>query len=681
MAEITYDMDRIVNLPITIPVTPEQIEELSREVFQVGPFEGKCPRPNCHTCYVWSKAEGRKVPRPLRLFPEQAADLITFRTTGRGLWGNPVGTGKSATCQIIAMEALKIQHDARILLLIPSSVTKQFAMRDIPWARTHLAGFQPTWKVLHGKSVGVRRSMVIRKQGGVYVMPFSLLSQEDSRALLEMIDPDMIIVDEAQHLRGNAAMQRRFWSMVDGYSRRGDDPPAGVAMSGTLQVSSPQDYHPVARWTLGELSPLPRLVVECQNWAAILRSGSDKKNPLMAPDQYELMLPLLEWARRNFPEHAEDLKGTSIRAARTAYKLRFRSCPGVVPMTEDVDVIPMSIQNLPAPDFPRACKDLLDAVKVDWLSPDGRVLTYSLEQHQVMSQLSAGFYLKHYWPESHPKLREAKACFKAREEYFKALRGFLTSGASGRLKLDTPKQVGRYHADKGEIKGFGYLYDMWKEWHDLMVEGMPEQLVQIVLIDDFKIRQSVTWAKKYAKPGGIIWCEHKLFGDLVAQAVAKAGMKVLRKDAGASWIPHDGSGNFVCVADRRSHYEGKNLQYDHQHQLMLQWVRPQAHLEQMLGRLNRRGQAAESLICHTSRNCEFDHQAVAATLLDTVYDVQTMGGNKKLLLADWDPMPLEYPPDFLREQGFRLLQDRKSGDEDSEGEDSEECNRLTDDEE
>lgn len=653
-------MRRIVGLPIMAPPTEQEIEDLSREVFLAGPFEGRCKKKNCHTCFRRDKATGELIPVPLRLFPEQAADLLAFRRTGRGLFCNRVGSGKSATCMLIAMEAFKIQDDARILLLIPASVTKQFATRDLSWARNHLSGWAPKWVVLHGKAAAARTALA-RSGPGVYVLSFSLLSQEDSRALLELINADMVIVDEAQHLRGKSAMQKRFWEWINGYVRRGEEPPAGVAMSGSLQTSTPSDYHPTARWVLGELSPLPRLVVECQNWANVLRSGSDKKTPLLAPDQYQLFKPLIDWARRNFPEAQKDLEGTAIRVARTAYKLRFRSTPGVVPINEDQLGISIEISNLPEVKPNASCRKLMDQVKTDWLAPDGRVLTYSIEQHEILRQLTAGFYLKHYWPEKHPRLQAAKACFKAREEYHKALREFLSSSLSSKLRLDTPKQVGRYHAQTGAIDSYEYLYDLWVEWHDLMDEGLPEQLVKLVMVDDFKTGQAVRWAKKYAKPGGIVWVEHKLFGDLVALKLKEAGLKVLRKDQGASWLHGDGSEKFVCVADRRSHYEGKNLQH-HQNQLMLQWCRPQAHMEQLIGRLHRPKQEAERLIIHTSRNTEFEHMAVAATLLDTVYDKQTMGGDKKLLLADWEPAPVEYPPDFLREQGFRLLQNKKPGD-------------------
>jgi hypothetical protein len=683
-------MNRIVSLPISDPVTPEEIEALSREVLQAAPFEGACDMPGCKTCDT-----------PLRLFSEQAADLRAFRTYGCGFWANKVGSGKSTTAMLIAQEAFALDPDTRVLLLVPASVVRQFFKRDIPWGRKHLthpkgANLVRWWYDLQGMDANHRRAVARAKKPGVYVLPYSQLSQEDARVILELVDAELVIADECQHLRGDNAKQRRFWEWVE--SR--DEPPIGVGMSGTVQTASPSDYHRTIRWCLGDLSPLPRTVMESQHWSAILRATADRcpdwcpgpgssacSHRDMDPEQYARMLPLLEFARKNFPteqDHGEDCprppegcrcpkaaQGTSIRAARAAYKLRFRSCPGVVPMSDDALGVGLEISNLPCPMPNAQTQELMDAVKRDWISPDGRILTYGLEQHQVLSQLTCGFWIRHYWPEAHPKLREVQRAYRLREDYHKLLRPFFSSAISRKLELDTPRQVGRWHADKGSTHGaFDHLYEAWTDWKEidrrLEPSEKPEKVMlsELVMVDTFKVDLAVAWARKHRE--GIIWCEHTLFADVVHAALVNAALKrvnVLRKAQGASWLRSDGSHGSICVANRKAHHEGKNLQ-DHQHQLFLQWCRPQSHMEQLLGRVHRIGQKAERLVVHTARVTEFDHMTVCATLWDTVYDKQTQGGSKKLLFADWDPLPVEYPPDFLRERGFRLSANESEEDED-----------------
>lgn len=587
----------------------------------------------------------------------------------------PVGSGKTATGILTAMHAFALDPEARVLLTLPAATTKQLLERDIPWARSHLVGWVPRWISFYKQPFPVRSALAKRRQPGVYILPYSLFSEEDARHLLELIDADLVIADEAQHLRGTRKSARavRFWQWIEGFQKRREDPPLGVAMSGTMQTSTPADYHRLIRWTLRESSPLPRPVVEAQAWSKILRSRSEEEadvgadgcrrvNPYLSPEDHERMLHLLSWARKNFPQEA--LTGddsTTIRAARTAYKLRFRCAPGVVPMGENDLGVALRIENLSVPEPSRVLSDMIDEVDRSWTGPDGTVLSYAIQKVQVLSQLTAGFYLRHYWPEPSERfplerLRASQKAFRASQFYAPELRRFLASRDSSKLRLDTPRQVGKHHAVKGEIDGWPILYELWSKWRELDEELEPSEkptkarLTSLELVDPYKINCALAWAKR--KKHGIIWVEHRLFGDAVFRALATEGLYPLRKEEGDEWLPGDGSKGRIVVAGRKAHGEGKNLQHDHRNQLFLQWCRPQHSMEQLLGRVHRLGQKADEVVVHTVRVTEFDHQVVSATLWDTVYDQQTMGGAKKLLIADWDPLPPEYPPDFLRERGL-----------------------------
>src|SRR5690606_30631876 len=163
---------------------------------------------------------------------------------------------------------------------------------------------------------------------------------------------------------------------------------------------------------------------------------------------------------------------------------------------------------------------------------------------------------------------------------------------------------------------------------------------------DYKIRHAVKWAKKI-KRGGILWCHHQAVMDRLSKALVEAGLNVLVKGGGATWAHNDGSEGFFCVASISAHYQGKNLQH-HTNQLIVQFPRSATVAEQLLGRTHRTGQKAERLVVNTCNTIEFDHEQLAATLQDAVYDAETMAeGQRKLLVADWNPLPKTYPPEFL----------------------------------
>lgn len=669
---LTDEMERILSLPVWDPVSDKEIQTLSREWIQAGPLEGRCDcKKSCRG-------------KPMRLQPEQAAGIASFRKTGRGFACAGVGKGKTALGIMVAKEALTIDPTARILLLVPAANCKQFIVQDIPWSRTHLTGPEIRLKNFYKANEHLRQSMASSGEPGVYLVPHSLLSEEDARALLERINADLVIVDEAHFLKGRAsARNRRFWDWVAAAERRDPDelPPAGFVMSGTMQTNTPADYHAIMRWTLGSLSVLPTSVMESMEWSQILRAGSDAKRHVqdcdkkgcacprkrhLSPEEYDRLNPLLRWAKKTFPKEA--IKGTTKRAARRAYKLRLRSAPGIVPMSKDDLGTGLRLENLDVPEPGKALQALIDELDRSWTTPDGDVLTYGIEKHQVMSQLTAGFYLKHTWPERHPKVRQAIKAHEAKQEYLRALRPFFASALARKNNLDTPLQAGKYWSEHGPLRKAEGLYELWAEWKELQEEDLPERDVSLVMVDDYKIELAWRWAKKHGKPGGIIWVEHTLFGNEVVRQLAKAGVKgLVRKEEGDDWLQNDGSEEMICVAGRRAHGTGKNLQH-HRNQLLVQWCRPANHFEQLMGRCHRPGQEADELTVHTVNVTDHDHMTVAATLLDTVYDQQTMGGNRKLLLAKWDPLPVDYPPDFLRERGYRLSQDRKPGDDEPEEE-------------
>lgn len=651
---MSIEMARILNLPVKKEITPEQHEAISKELIQKKPYEGRCECGNVITC--GNPKQGVPL-KPLRLLQDQAEGVLAVRNLKRMFGDIKVGGGKTALAYLAASEYFKHKKDARILYLLPPNLVKPLRTRHEPWARRHLNVWVPAWIHYHGKPASVRAAYAKVRAPGVHVVPYSLLSEKDAAMLLEAIDADYVIADEAHTISGEARTGRNaaFWAWCK------EQDPYGVVMSGTMSKTNPRDSYRLARWILRDKAPVPRTFVDMEKWSEVLRSDSEEKGKIPRKKLKEFRR-LVQWARRRFPDRMVDLSA-SARTVRMAYQLRFNSAPGVVSSAGQAPLgVGLEIVNFPAKDMGRELRDLLNDLDVNWLTPDGILLTYAVEKLEVFRQLTCGFYLKHYWDMKKPRIEEAIAAHEARLEYRAELRNFLKSTRAKHMRLYIPSAVGKYHETHGAIKNWRNLYDLWLRWKELQVEGLPKQSVKFVKIDDYKVKAIVQWAKAHKKRGGVIWVHHHGFAKWIHDELVKADIKPVIKSSGDSWDLGDGSEGRIVVASEGAFYQGQNLQH-YQAQIIAQWLRTSTRMEQLLGRLHREGQQAESVQTCTLLHTEFDHMQVYATILDTCYVKQIQGGEPKLLVADWDEEPREFPADFLRERGFKLKQDGASDDD------------------
>lgn len=633
------EMNRIRDLPVVLPPTAEEIEALSEEFITPKAFSGRCK------CGMPSCRDGK----PIRLNPDQAFGVRTFRTHRRGFFDIDVGKGKTALAQICSSLWFAKRPESRVLYMLPPNLVKELFNYHIRWARTHLNTWIPRWINLHGKASQVRTALVSSGQPGIYVMPFTLLSEEGATALLEHIDADLVIIDEAHTLGGgrDTGRTKAFWPWC---KARG---PRGVVMSGSFSRQSPEDYHPLASWVLGDKSPLPRLVVDTQVWTAALESRASER-PL-SPEIIQAMRPLVNWAISEFPQEFEDHKWTT-RTIRLAYQHRFRSAPGVVKSIEGQGIPNgLAIVNWKCAEPNTKLAKMLQELEDDWVTPDGDEKSHAIEILEVARQLSAGFFLRHYWDMNLPGAEQAVVAFERRREYASILRDFLKSPRARNMELHVPHAVGNHMKREGAIKNWDHMYEAWKDWKEVYHKDLPRRSTKPVRVDPFKVKAVVEWAKAHREKGGIIWAHHHEFGDWIVEALRAVGIKPHRKMTGDPWQAGDSSDGQIVVASIGAFGQGKNLQH-YEHQILGQWCRTAPRMQQLLGRLHRQGQRAETVVAHTLRVTDFDHQQAYATLLDTIYDKQTHGGDRKLLIAEWRPRPREYPADFLRERGFGLGQ-------------------------
>lgn len=642
------DIDRIVSLPIIPEISAEEAEEVSRRWLLAPAFE-----------------------KGHRLLLTQAEGIQAFENFGAGFFKLGVGWGKTGLSLLCAEHAYRSGAE-RLLLFVPSSVYPQLVKQDIRFWRNMFSLSVPIHR-LGNQSVKMRKRIVDTQRNGLYIMPFSLLSRQDSLHMLRAIDPDLIIADEAHGFKNRSSgRSKKLFGWREERIAEEREVPNFVAMSGTMTSKSIKDYHHLITWALAGGSPLPMSASLAKAWGAVIDSGS----VLGDDNQTGPLKQLVNWARENFPD--EVFKPT-VSDFRRAYKLRLTTAPGVVSTGDQEIGTSLTITTLDCEGQGDELMGLVNKVREDNKTPNGDVIEHAMQEFKWLSELTAGFYNELLWPTPErlagrtwvldgveitftdksavEALELAMEHHERHQVYSKELRAYLKESPLGQ---DTPMEVARVINQHPESMPdeLVMFYENMRETKDESIErfGMlVERESHVHRVDDFKILKSVEWAQclSDAGEGGILWFWHNGIGRWLRDEIQAAGIDMLYcpagKDANEEIIDHANKDR-VIVASIGAHSIGKNLQH-FEHQLFVQWPRVATTAEQTLGRTHRTGQMADELVVYRFDTTAFDTINFAACLNDAVYNHQSTGDRQKVVYANYDPMPTVFSPEFLREQG------------------------------
>lgn len=632
------EITRIIDLPIERTELPaEEVERISRD-----------------NLLATSYAKGK------RLLEPQARAIVAYDKVGGGFFPIGVGWGKTGISLMVAERAWK-KGLKNIVLQVPPSITSQLVNHDIGWWR-QVVPLSVPFHVLAGKPKAQRLKMARSGRVGCYIIPYSMLSTEDSVELLDSIAPQLVICDEGHNLKNfSAARTRRLMNYIEKAK------PELVVASGTITDKGVEDYHHLISAALGKGSPLPLSHMLAMQWGTVLNSGAQPSEA-----QAGSLMPLIEWARSNFPH--EDIPPI-VSGFRRAYRLRLTTAPGVVATGDQEIGVSLTITNqaIEQPDRWEGFDELtglISLVEDEYVTPNGDEIQHAIHTHKWLSELSCGFYNELTWPEpgvlakrrsitvedAAQQLELAVKHHKAQQVYNKDLREFLIYGRTP-AGVDTPRAVGQA-ISQGRLEGIpSKLVELWRKAHAMVFEGMPERDSRAVRICSFKIDAAVNWARQLPKgEGGLVWYYHNEVGEWIVEVAKAAGLPVLHCPAGDNEKIRDPkNADKVLVASVMAHGEGKNLQH-FQHQFIVQWPRSARVAQQMLGRCHRTGQTADELVVWRADTMPFDVLNFAACLNDAVYQQQTTGVRQKMVFCNYDPLPLVFSPEFLREQGLQPQQ-------------------------
>lgn len=639
------DTARICSNPVHHMMIPEEFEAFNHKALLATAL-----RPG----FVW---KGITYPQGFRFLQHQGNAIKEFRDIyDRGDKGGffPLGVGRGKTNACLSMANYAYTHHTapsrRILYVLPPHLCHQLTGRDIRDARSIIPFNMPV-HVLHGKSEAARALIADRKAPGLYIFPYSLLSTKDTNSLLEAIEPEGIICDEA-HLLANmhSARTKRLFRYIE--SRQ----PWGVALSGTITSKAVKDYQHLTTWTLRNNSPLPLSRPLAEEWGLTIDAEA-----VVGMRPHGGLETLRQWAQGNFPDELFETDPTTADY-RKAYRLRLSHSKGVVSSGADSLGTSLTLCNRPVANHEKhndwlKLKELLDGVTQRWVTPNGDEIDHAIHTWKWIYELSAGFYNQLLWPEpssrhSQEEIDAAIAHHELGQVYHSALRGYLQR--SRNPDTDTPFKVGSHFQMHKGAGNLPYpLYEAWAEWKSAAFEGMPVRYSKPVRVCDYKIAAACMWAFELpAGEGGIIWCHNLELAAWVHESLSSCGLKSIALPSDEQIEnPNAGKDGTIMVLSIKRYCEGKNLQH-FQHQAVLQWPRQARTAEQMLGRTHRTGQKSDELFVYSFDTLDEDHLNRAASISDSLYIHQSLGVAQKQIFCNYDPEPLIFPGEVLRERGL-----------------------------
>lgn len=598
--------------------------------------------------------------------------------------GNGIVLHNSATAIMCADLFFKrTQGRGKALLLLPSQLYLEMVKYHIPWARRRLAIGIPYYGLV-GKSAQKRFDLAKSDYRGLYIMGYSQLSGRDADHILRAMDPDLVICDEAWYLHNkSSARTKRLFRWIEWRESTKKGKPKGVALTGTITQKSILEYWHVLAWCLDTQAPVPLLQGLVRDWSLVLDTDAFMRAEL--PEKHRKMIsPIVSWARRHFPkEAAAGRLMSNVAGFRCAYRLRLTSAPGVVSSGEEDLGTTLEIANRPVAGHEKApgwakIEALIKQVREDWKTPAGDLIEFAIHKWKWQFELSAGFYNEQVWPDAQDlanrrgvalnqaqwMIDTAKQHKKLKSEYSGELREWIEK--KGRPGLDTPWLIGGSFLRHGAKEvGDADLYELWRDMKNLEFKGIDRvPLNRAVKVCSYKVDAAVEWVKNEVPQGegALIWVWNIALGRWVTETLRKHGIPALYAGAGQGKMFLDpGNHKRVIVTRIKSHGEGRNLQA-WGNQMVLQWPRSPVWAQQMLGRCHRPGQTRDHLVVRTVNTTLFDRENYSACLNDATYVQATTGDSQKIITAQYDPFPIYFTSQALRERGFadvKLLTDEQ----------------------
>lgn len=497
-----------------------------------------------------------------QLRPVQAAALREIYDVGGLFAAMCVGSGKT----LITAIGPTLLRSQRPLLIVPSALYDK-TIEDLREYSRH-------WQVHPELLREATQTNAERKRSRPCILSYEEIQGKHGGLKLIAADPDSVWMDEVHFVKDRSTKRHKKIKRAIAHWRKQRRVPVGV-LTGSAAGRAFSEYWQAIRWALGDFAPLPLELRSFLSWSYSL----DEKVPdfsrldpgplcELSPYAYEVTLELKR-------KRGEIDPPTRLEVARTAYGLRFVSCPGVISTKGDIppNGLIIEVKRVLAPAPIRAA---IEYLREHWETPDGHEFETALELWARERWLSHGGWYR--WDPYPPMEWNIPR---------KAISGFVREVLSKSKILDSREEV-ETAIRAGKINDYGMLAD-WEAIKPSFVANSVWTWLEAgshVMVED-----AVEWLR--ANPErGIVWVVHKSLGRAVS---ALAGVPYYEQDGG-----RDAFGNQIkharrsCVASIKSCGTGQNLQWFNTN-YMLEFPTKGDVFEQLIGRTHRSGQEADDV--------------------------------------------------------------------------------------
>lgn len=459
-----------------------------------------------------------------------------------------IGTGKTGLDILLAMCRPGIRN---ALLLLKPSLVDQFIEVDFPQWSAHFR--TPNLDSRYSKVYNPDRPTL-------HVYSYAELSHKNNTDLLDRIQFDLIIADEAQNL-GNRKSSRgiRFLRACEENTQT-----AFVPLSGSFNAKGVAAHAHLYGLALRESSPLPIDELTVKLWGKAVDPAQGAETRTIG-------------ALEAFCKPGEDVvEGLGRRVNETF---------GVISSVELSCKLPLKITTRRPLPLPTELADAMAKTRATGARPDGEEAETAFQKALWLREMACGFFYRFRFPNGEPE-ELILQWFGARKNWHKEIRD--TMGENPESGLDSPalltNAAARYHRGyKGKLPVWAAVcYQPW-----MKIKDRVKPVESIVWMDDHMLNDAVAWAKerKDAGEGGIIWCEFTEIGKRIAKAI---GVDYYNGQEWGAALRQE-KGDRVVVCSIRGFGTGTNLQRFTRH-LVISNPASAETWQQLLGRPHRQGQ-------------------------------------------------------------------------------------------
>jgi hypothetical protein len=559
-------------------------------------------------------------PGPLK--PVQSQSLFWAQAQGGLIGAIGVGGGKTLTSFLLPLAV-----GARVsVLFVPPHLyrktIKDFGKLRLYWTLPTLGDFRRPVQQRGEGSLDLGGAETI-----LYIVSMGQLSTASNSDLLDRLEPELVIVDEAHYLRGNkSARSKRFTRYFQHRSRT-----KACFLSGTLTNSALTDYWHLCRWALKDGSPLPLSAHTAQVFDAVFGTKTEDQRRAEASAR-GIDLPAqsyLDDIARRYTRWAQ------LEDPSEAFRKRLVTTPGwVATSSVDCDAGLTIVER--SCDVPAVIQRALRDVEESWQTPDGDEFESGLELEQALKTITAGFYNVWEWPNGIDK-----EWLDAKRSWARGVRNLLKRNLP---RLDSPLLVERACIRQDErirdivvemdMERKARLVDVYAAW--AKVKHRSDPVTKPVWISQYLCEEAVERAKMI-KGGVVLWYENPAVGDVLETLTGWQRFGAGDKDSRgltelADKVLNGKEKAGPIIASIICHGTGKNLQgWDRA--IVVQTPGRGDVVEQLLGRLHRPGQLADEVTFEWMLPTDWARDSMAKARTEADYQQRTLGQPQRLLLA------------------------------------------------